>query len=41
MYIPSTFTATDEERLLKRLRGKVQRVKEIPYAAPRPTALKR
>ena len=28
------FTATDEERLLKRLRGKVQRVKEIPYAAP-------
>ena len=28
------FMATDEERLLKRLRGKVQRVKEIPYAAP-------
>ena len=28
------FTAADEERFLKRLRGKVQRVKEIPYAAP-------
>ncbi len=34
------FTATDEERLLKRLRGKVQRVKEIPMRRP-PTALKK